>query len=311
MPLIPAHRESAIRAQFGEAGDEWLQRLPGLLAMCAERWELEFEEPFDGGLPINLVYRVKRHGVSLVLKTGYPEPELFTELTVLQRWRDRLGCVQLEDCDDTTGVMLMQRVDPGTEFRSSFRGIARSRQSIDLFGQVPVTLDPGEETGLPSYKDWMARAFRIYRKSGSGNAGFAEFSGYLEQAEEIFRTLERRVQDNALLHGDLHHENILWDLPSSSWIAIDPKGVTGPRILECGRYMHNFLEDEAPASIREVLEVRAETLSESLGFDSEEILATGFLDLVLAVSWTLNARNEVGAEVWGKLRDYAALVTMV
>lgn len=307
LPLIPAHKESAIRAQFGEAGKNWLQLLPAQLATCAERWELEFDTPYDGGLPVNIVYRVKRRGISLVLKTGYPEPELFTELTVLQRWRDRRGCVQLLEFDETKGVMLMQRIDPGNEFRSSFKGLSRSRQPVDLFRRVPITLTPDEETGLPSYEDWMTRAFKAYRESGSGSV---EFSGYMDLAEALFRTLVDAHHDNALLHGDLHHENMLWDQASGAWIAIDPKGVTGPRILECGRYMHNFIEDEAPASTREVLEVRAQNLSEILGFDRREILNTGFLDLVLSVSWTLNSGVKVDKEVWDKLRDYAALVSM-
>ena len=44
-----------------------------------------------------------------------------------------------------------------------------------------------------------------------------------------------------LLHGDLHHENILLDA-SGNWKAIDPQGRIGEQCLECGRFLLNEWE---------------------------------------------------------------------
>ena len=43
-----------------------------------------------------------------------------------------------------------------------------------------------------------------------------------------------------LLHGDLHHGNILFD-DARGWIAIDPKGLVGLGRLEVARSTYHFL----------------------------------------------------------------------
>ena len=60
MVVIPERTMLAVAREFGEAGKEWLELQPGRLAELGERWQLSFEEPFDNGLPINVVFRVSR-----------------------------------------------------------------------------------------------------------------------------------------------------------------------------------------------------------------------------------------------------------
>jgi streptomycin 6-kinase len=48
----------------------------------------------------------------------------------------------------------------------------------------------------------------------------------LEEAETLFAELNASMAEPFLLHGDLHHENIL-AAEREPWLAIDPKGVVG------------------------------------------------------------------------------------
>ncbi len=83
---IPVKKVRAITAEFGKAGEQWLADLPSVLGACASRWDLVFEAlHYEGGWPTNVVLKVTRSGTPFVLKTGYPQPELFTEMQVLQK----------------------------------------------------------------------------------------------------------------------------------------------------------------------------------------------------------------------------------
>ena len=45
-----------------------------------------------------------------------------------------------------------------------------------------------------------------------------------------------------VLHGDLHHENVL-DFGTAGWLAIDPKGVVGERAFDL---VHHLFDPDDP-----------------------------------------------------------------
>src|SRR5438067_1309862 len=77
---------------------------------------------------------------------------------------------------------------------------------------------------------------------GAGAAGAAgRVRGALGgQAEAIFAALLATQVAPVLLHGDLHHENIL-AAARQPWLAIDPKGVVGEPAYEAGALLRNPL----------------------------------------------------------------------
>ncbi|GEO17496.1 hypothetical protein MAE02_51920 [Microvirga aerophila] len=56
----------------------------------------------------------------------------------------------------------------------------------------------------------------------------AAHGGILVQCAEAARTLLAEPREVGVLHGDLHHGNIL-DFGSRGWLAIDPKRLVGER----------------------------------------------------------------------------------
>jgi streptomycin 6-kinase len=59
----------------------------------------------------------------------------------------------------------------------------------------------------------------------------AERGGLLAQADAAARELLATPRDVVLLHGDIHHGNIL-DGGARGWLAIDPKGLLGERTFD-------------------------------------------------------------------------------
>lgn len=295
---IPRRTVDAVRQQFGAQGDQWLDSYSSSLGQLVQRWQLDIDEPFEQGLPINVVYPVSQGQRQLVLKTGYPHPETLTELAMLRLWQGCDGCVQLIDSDEATGTVLLERVRPGTSFRSS----RIERRSID----IPPLFDlvsrrKGTDESFPGYSDWCRRAFTQYQASSPDT----RFLKHIEQARVCLDGVMAQFGNDWLLHGDLHHENMLL-ADAGHYVAIDPKGVMGPKLMEYGRFIHNFVFDEVDKrqSISKILELRVSSLSGD--FTERQLLNAGYIDLVLSCCWTQNDGGTVSNEVdklLGVLRD--------
>lgn len=266
-----------------------------------ERWQLRLTGTASAGLPINVIFYAETgQGDPVVLKIGHPHPEQKTEIIALRAYRGRYA-VNILDWDEGTGALLMDRVLPGKKLRHVANDIERSRISIRLIGELPIPLSDVAE--LPSFGEWMERAFAEFRKKHNGeDEEKQEFLSFIETAESYYAGLLLQYPETYLLHGDLHHENILMD-EQRGWLAIDPKGVTGPRVLECARFLHNFIEDEIPgvehvkdaseAQIARVLKQRFEIFEEMLDFDYADIVKATYVDLVLSSCWSINSKGRV------------------
>src|SRR5206468_2673829 len=88
-------------------GAAWLDRLPRLIAECAEQWALELEPPFERG---NVAYCAPAG--EAVLKINFPEWETDQEADALAHW-DGHGAARLLARDDERGAVLMERLRPG------------------------------------------------------------------------------------------------------------------------------------------------------------------------------------------------------
>ena len=291
MVMIPERTMLAVTREFGEAGRKWLELQPERLAELGERWQLSFGEPFDNGLPINVVFKVSRDNQPLILKTGFPHPEMFTEMAVLARWQNRSGCVQLVDTDEKVGAVLMERVIPG----ASMRMLARSQSEDSVSSQVrhliektPLRTSDGDN--FPTYRDWCSLAFAKCSQNQDARALLV----HIARVETILTKAAKRYESGWLLHGDLHHDNILLH-DSGDYIVVDPKGVIGPRLFEYGRFVHNFFEDRRHSmSMESILTQRIAALQGE--YSEDEILMVGYVDLVLASCWSLNGGQKLETE---------------
>lgn len=300
---LPDHKREAILGEFGSSGSTWVDNYSNLLDECVQRWNLELLSVAPAGLAINVIFFCRNSdGLPLVLKIGHPHPEQKTELIALRKYAGR-HVVRVLDWHLASGSFVMSRVTPGTQFRDYASDLRRSEIQIPLFKDVSLAFD--SVVGLPSYRDWVEKGFAEFRETHPARQqaqSDREFLVFIGRAELVFSSLCARHRKNYLLHGDLHHENILRD-DSAGWVAIDPKGVIGPRVMECGRFLHNFMEDEMPGiadlqyasedQIEAVFKVRFETFSTLMEIDSADIVAAGFVDLVLSSCWCLNSQQKV------------------
>lgn len=283
---IPARFMEKIVRTFGDKGREWLDRLPGIFESCVQRWELTECQPLED-LSVNYICFAKspNHG-QVVLKIGVPHPELFTESIVLRLFRGRHVCT-CHDSDLGLGALLLERIIPGDNLASIPDQSERIRIAADMIRDLPIPLAEGV-VGLPTYSTWISRAFsRARREKIVGQRMLT----LIDAADSLFREVERSDCPQKVLHGDLHHWNVLMD-SSGRWKAIDPKGVIGAAHLEAGRFIINQVGEVDDTDLYANLDEMTTVIGERLGQPRRTIAICGFVESVLATCWSFEDRDE-------------------
>jgi len=280
MNTLPNGFAQRIVELHGPAGVEWLNRLPSIIADCAERWSLTVMPPFE---PLSYNYvapAVRDDGADAVLKVGVPNAELLTEIEALRLF-DGHGIVRLLEADADRGVLLLERLKPGAPLSS----LSDDKQTTSIAAQVMRQLwkPAPSEHPFPTVAKWASGLERMRERFGDAGP----FPGPLvETAERLFAELISSMAEPALLHGDLHHQNVL-AAERQSWLAIDPKGVVGEPEYEVGALLRNpmpqLLKESQP---KRLLGRRVDQLAEELGFDRERLVGWGLAQAVLSAWWS-------------------------
>jgi streptomycin 6-kinase len=92
----------------------WLERLPQLVAECAEQWSLTLDAPFEPAHISLVVPAQLSDGGEVVLKINFPEPESEHEADALAHWGGA-GAALLVASDPERGALVEERCRPGTE----------------------------------------------------------------------------------------------------------------------------------------------------------------------------------------------------
>jgi streptomycin 6-kinase len=217
-----------------------------------------------------------------VLKIGVPNPELRTEIEALRAFQGR-PVVELLAWDHELGALLLRRVRPGTDLSQMEDDEDATRIAAQLISGVP-TWKPCEHA-FPTLRDW-ADAFPRLRARHEGGTGPLP-AQLVEKAERLFVTLQEDSPPEMLLHGDLHHENVLWDR-DRGWVVIDPKGVIGDPTYEAAWLQHNPIPSFlAMVDPRATALTRSEILASTLAEDQARLLAWAFFDAVVSTCWSL------------------------
>lgn len=277
---------------YATDGSEWLNNLPALIVDCELRWALTVGSPF---LPLSYNYvapATRADGTRVVLKLGYPNPELRTEIEALQIYEGH-GIVRLIASDIEQGILLLERLEPGTPLsRLSNAGGTSSEQATSIAAQVmrqlwrpvpAVQVPTGNH--FPTVAQWGSGLRKLRDRFGGTSGPFPE--GLVAQAEGLFTDLIASMAEPVLLHGDLHHENIL-AAERQPWLAIDPKGLVGEPAYDVGAFLRNNLPQPLTmAGAGRILARRIAQMAEQLGFDAQRLRDWGIAQAVLSAWWSL------------------------
>jgi streptomycin 6-kinase len=288
---IPPEFVQRIIAVHGPRAQAWFEALPPLVSQLQDRWALEIGAPF---LPLSYHYvtRARQHpDRAVVLKLGVPGAELAREAQCLIAFGGR-GAVRLLESDLKLGALLLDRITPGWDIRS-----LDDAQAISATSDVLKRLHrPAPDASVfPTVQDW-GKGFRRLRDKYGGQTGPIP-GAIFARAEATFSDLANSMYRPVLLHGDLHHENILAS-DRDGWLAIDPQGVIGEPAYEVGAFLRNPMPSllDRP-NLEGALACRIQLFSETLGLDPIRLRGWGFAQAVLAAVWSIED-HEFGWEQW-------------
>jgi streptomycin 6-kinase len=229
--------------------------------------------------PTGCVCFGRRGETDVVLKIPNPDNDEANSLAALLHF-DGSGAVRV--LEHNSGAMLLERAVPG-EPLTDLVVAGRDDEATAVLCDVVAALHrpdlPADFADrFPTIEDW-----------GSELASCREGAGIIpvslvERAIAVFSELARSQGPRRLLHGDLHHHNILSD-NRRGWIAIDPKGVVGESAYEIGAALRNPTSDPARFAVRSIIERRIGIVCERLGFDRKRVLGWAFAQGVLSAVW--------------------------
>jgi streptomycin 6-kinase len=275
---VPAYFLEKAARQFGADGPGWVSELPSILSWCVEEWELRGCRPASD-LSINMVaYAESRAFGPVVLKIEGPHTERDSEREALKAYAGRHACALLRH-DERRGALLLERLVPGATLRSLPDREEQLRVGVELMERLPVP--PPAAFRLPTYREWMDKAFTRVRREGWADGGFM---GLLDAAEDLYAEITAGETRPVLLHGDLHHDNIL-SAGDGRWKVIDPQGVIGPAFLECGRFLENHLLPNGEPVDPEPAAHAVRFVAESLGRTPRQAAGAFFILHLLSTCW--------------------------
>lgn len=285
--LVPEHLRERIERVHGGRGVSWVASLPALLDEFSARWSLELGAPF-ADLSYNFVVAARdSRGRDVVVKLGVPCAELLSEASALELFGGE-GAVRLLDQDAARGALLLERALPGTQLAELRDDAEATRAAARLM--LGLWREPPAAHAFPTLAEWF-RAFGRLR-TDFGGAGCAFPPELIEKAGRVFSGLNASAERAVVLHGDLHHMNIL-SSSRGGWLAIDPKGLCGDPGYEVGTFMLNRLPDGATDSeLAVIMRRRLSIFSEELRIDADRLAAWSFCHAVLSAAWSFEEADD-------------------
>jgi streptomycin 6-kinase len=280
MMNFPAGFIKNIKNAFPNEGRHWLEELPDLIQSAAKGWKLTQIEPVDN-LSYNFVAFARQNEKEVVLKIGVPNREFTSEIAALSHFNGD-GCVSLLESDREHFMFLMERLHPGEMLASLADDDRRTHIACDVMTHLWRPAPDGQP--FIELSDWFGQLALLRPRFGGGTGPFPK--DLFERAESLIPELFAMSSSPVLIHGDLHHYNILSS--GENWLAIDPKGVIGHPEYECGPLLTNPIDEflQMPDPVR-TTERRISILSEQLGFSRARIRDWALCHSILSAFWDI------------------------
>lgn len=232
------------------------------------------------------VFLVQYYGTSAVLKIMNPKGKA----------SESIGAIALT-CFNGNGSVRLLRADSDAHLLEAVDGIPLKNLTAAGDDLKATEIISEAVQKLHSYQGphprelfSMGRNFQsLFEKAKTEPAG----SIYSEGANLASHLLQNE-QEVRLLHGDIHHENILFS-SQRGWLAIDPKGLIGERTYEVANVFYNPSGFENLVKTPDVILNRAQIFSKELRLDQKRILEYAFTYGCLSAVWCLENEQDPGS----------------
>lgn len=250
--------------------------MDGRLRAAAHEWRVTVDDSIE--TPSSIIAFGRQHGAPVALKIVRNRGDEWRSGEVIHAFGAR-GVVRVLAYMD--GAMLLERINPGRQLVELTRR-GSDVEATEIIGDVIAAMSPTVPPAwCPHAADW-GRAFDWYRERGTSEIP----PHVVDTAAAAYDELCATQGPTRLLHGDLHHYNVLED-EGRGWLAIDPKGVVAEAEFEIGAMLRNPVESPALYGDPDVTSRRIAHLAIRLGLDADRVRRWSFAQGVLSEIWKI------------------------
>ena len=265
-----------IHATYGEEGKIWLSTLADHLEQLSLQWNFQMIRPVQD-ISYNFVAVVKLSSGLAILKTAPPAARLMAEAEWLKAHKKSVPAILQMDKD--RNAFLMEKLEPGTSLKYLVKEGA-DEKATRILSQVILDLQSADTLHQMNYQHISEHCSSLAFLRGHIDAAL------IDCAETLFKGLCADCSNDIVLHGDLHHDNILQS--DTSWNVIDPHGYLGDPCAEVGTMIFNPLDcfpKQRP--IQNIIKSRLNILAEMLPYDKERIKAWALCLTLRSAAWDI------------------------
>jgi streptomycin 6-kinase len=263
--------ESNIIGQYGKIGEQWVHALPSIISQIEKEHHLTELSVFPN-LSWHYVLSAVMNEKEVVLKLGLDTKMLKQEALALSAFSGK-GAIKL--LHESKGYLITQKAQPGDSLIDYFP--YREMEALEIVWDVMTQLHH-----MSFEKKWIGGHVRDWLRPLEQNRDLPQ--NLLKKARVKAAELLSSTTQECLLHGDLHHDNILQN--GHHYISIDPKGVWGEPAFEVAAFIRNpthcLLKDSRP---QEVIHNRICFFAERLHLNPNRILDWCFVHSMLCWIW--------------------------
>jgi streptomycin 6-kinase len=181
--------------------------------------------------------------------------------------------------DQCEGALLLEPLFPGNPL-SELVLAGCDDEATEILAELVKEMSPAEPPRACSSVEVWGEAFERYRQSGDQQIP----ADLVERGHAVYIRLCESQRTRRLLHGDLHHDNILFDT-ERGWIAIDPKGVVGELEYDLGAALRNPAARPDLFASADIAHRRLERFRRTLSVNADRVLEWSFAQAILAAIW--------------------------
>ena len=179
--------------------------------------------------------------------------------------------IKVFECED---IILLERVIPGTRLKINEPSLEKRLAVFsELFNGLHI--EPKNPEIYPSYTDWVYNRIEHIKN----REDCEELYAYMMKAKEIYSEMLTIYNKKALLHGDLHCDNILLNSDGTHKI-IDPLSYIGDPVFEFGRHIsYEYRNDKSKNKFETVIKI-VEHFEKSLNIPNKILRQCFYIDIV-------------------------------
>lgn len=203
--------------------------------------------------------------------------EFTTELSTLREYNGRRFCKVFE-YDIENGVILEECIKPGNTLREEISLDKRLLLFSEIYKDLHIT--PSDAEIYPTYTGWVNRITEYMSKRDDCK----ELYLHMKRARDICILVSSKYSQKLLLHGDLHHDNILLG-NEGEYRIIDPKGVIGDPVFDIARFILNEFSSEINMESFEKIIYIISKFEEKLNIPSSVLRQCLYVETAMAMCW--------------------------